>query len=31
MAIGYEDTDAAINQWRSQRTPLDEFAQFIGV
>jgi len=31
MAIGYEDTDAAINQWRAQRTPLDEFAQFIGI
>lgn len=31
MAIGYEDPDAAINQWRSQRTPLEEFAQFIGI
>jgi nitroreductase len=31
MAIGYEDADAAINQWRAQRTPLDEFAEFIGI
>ncbi|ACC73122.1 nitroreductase [Paraburkholderia phymatum] len=31
MAIGYEDTSAAINQWRAQRAPLDEFAQFIGI
>ncbi|HWT38433.1 MAG TPA: nitroreductase, partial [Paraburkholderia sp.] len=31
MAIGYEDTSAAINQWRAQRTPLEEFAQFIGI
>ncbi|SEI67289.1 Nitroreductase family protein [Paraburkholderia diazotrophica] len=31
MAIGYEDTDAAINQWRAQRTRLDDFAEFIGI
>jgi nitroreductase len=31
MAIGYEDPDAPINQWRSQRTPLDEFTEFIGI
>jgi nitroreductase len=31
MAIGYEDTNAPINQWRSQRTPLEEFTEFIGI
>jgi nitroreductase len=31
MAIGYEDTTAPINQWRSARVPLDEFTRFYGV
>ncbi len=31
MAIGYEDAAAPINQWRSARVPLHEFAQFYGV
>ncbi|WP_321926861.1 nitroreductase [Paraburkholderia guartelaensis] len=31
MAIGHEDPDAPINQWRSARVPLDEFVQFDGV
>ncbi|PLZ04354.1 nitroreductase family protein [Burkholderia sp. WAC0059] len=31
MAIGYEDPRAPINQWRSARAPLDEFAQFVGI
>lgn len=31
MAIGHEDTSAAINQWRSARVPLDEFVQFDGI
>ncbi|MFP6558592.1 nitroreductase [Paraburkholderia sp. B3] len=31
MAIGYEDTAAAINRWRSARAPLHEFARFYGV
>ncbi|MCP3718365.1 nitroreductase [Paraburkholderia sp. CNPSo 3281] len=31
MAIGHEDPDAPINQWRSARVPLDEFVQFDGI
>ncbi|TDG07505.1 nitroreductase [Paraburkholderia guartelaensis] len=31
MAIGHEDPDAPINQWRSERVPLDEFVQFDGI
>ncbi|MCP3721957.1 nitroreductase [Paraburkholderia sp. CNPSo 3272] len=31
MAIGHEDPDAPINQWRSARIPLDEFVQFDGI
>lgn len=31
MAIGHEDTDAPINQWRSARVPLEAFAQFDGI
>jgi nitroreductase len=31
MAIGYEDPEAPINQWRSARVPLADFAQFDGV
>ncbi|MEX3979134.1 nitroreductase [Paraburkholderia sp. EG287A] len=31
MAIGHEDADAPINQWRSARVPLDEFVQFDGI
>jgi nitroreductase len=31
MAIGYEDTAAPINEWRSARVPLDEFASFDGI
>jgi nitroreductase len=30
MAIGYEDTNAAINTLRTQRAALDEITQFIG-
>jgi len=31
MAIGYEDPQAPINQWRSARVPLADFAHFDGV
>jgi len=31
MAIGHEDPAAPINQWRSARVPLDDFAQFDGI
>jgi nitroreductase len=31
MAIGYEAPEAAVNQWRATRAPLDEFAEFMGV
>lgn len=30
MALGYADTSAAINSWRSPREPLDSFATFAG-
>jgi nitroreductase len=30
MALGYEDPDAAINQWRSPRAELESFATFDG-
>lgn len=30
MALGYEDRDAAVNQWRSDRAGLDEVAEFRG-
>jgi nitroreductase len=30
MALGHADPDAAINQWRSPREPLDGFASFRG-
>lgn len=30
VALGYEDKDAPINQWRSPREPLDAFASFTG-
>jgi nitroreductase len=30
MALGYEDSDAAINKWRSPRAALDSFATFDG-
>lgn len=30
MALGYEDKDALINQWRSPREPLENFAVFEG-
>jgi nitroreductase len=30
MALGYADTSAAINSWRSPREPLDDFATFAG-
>ena len=30
MAVGYEDTDAAVNQYRTPRAELDEFATFHG-
>lgn len=30
MALGYEDPNAPINQWRSPRVPLDEYASFSG-
>lgn len=31
MAIGYEDPDAPINQWRSAREPLEAFVRFDGI
>ncbi|WP_028229401.1 nitroreductase family protein [Paraburkholderia ferrariae] len=31
MAIGYEDSAAPINQWRSARVPLEAFAGFDGI
>jgi nitroreductase len=31
MAVGHEDPDAPINQWRSARVPLDAFVQFDGI
>ncbi|EHP42991.1 oxidoreductase [Cupriavidus basilensis OR16] len=31
MAIGYEDTEAPVNQLRATRAPLAEFAEFIGI
>lgn len=30
MAVGYEDTDHPVNTLRSERAPLDEFADFAG-
>ena len=30
MALGYADTAASINSWRSPREPLDSFATFTG-
>jgi nitroreductase len=30
IAIGYKDKSAAINGWRTERAPLDEFATFVG-
>ena len=30
MALGYADTTAPINSWRSPREPLDSFATFEG-
>jgi nitroreductase len=30
MALGYEDTAAAINSWRSPRQSVDDFATFSG-
>lgn len=30
IALGFEDTQAAINQWRSERAAFDEFAQMRG-
>jgi nitroreductase len=30
MALGYEDSEAPINRWRSPRAPLDAFATFEG-
>ncbi|MEE2567616.1 nitroreductase [Hyphobacterium marinum] len=30
MALGFADTDAPINQWRSERADVDEFAKFEG-
>jgi len=31
MAIGYEDVEAPINQWRAARVPLEDFAEFMGI
>lgn len=31
MAIGYEDQDAPINQWRAGRAPVEEFTEFMGI
>ena len=28
IAVGYKDPDAAINRWRTERAPVDEFATF---
>jgi nitroreductase len=28
MAVGYADPEASINQWRTERAPVDEFASF---
>jgi nitroreductase len=28
MALGYEDTDAAVNQYRTEREPLENFSRF---
>jgi hypothetical protein len=30
MALGYEDSDAPINKWRSPRAALESFATFDG-
>ncbi|MEO1659273.1 MAG: nitroreductase [Pseudomonadota bacterium] len=30
MALGHPDTDAPVNQWRSERAPLDEWCTFRG-
>lgn len=30
MAIGYKDSTAPINNWRTERAPVDEFASFAG-
>jgi nitroreductase len=30
MAIGYPDTSAAVNGYRAERAPLEEFASFVG-
>jgi len=30
MALGYADTTAPINSWRSPREPLDSYATFEG-
>ena len=29
MAVGYEDTEALVNSYRTERLELDEFVQFI--
>jgi len=29
MSIGYADPDAPVNQWRSERAPLEDFVQFL--
>lgn len=29
LAVGYKDPDAAINGWRTERAPVDEFATFL--
>jgi len=28
MALGYEDTDATVNSYRTEREPVDQFTQF---
>jgi hypothetical protein len=30
LALGHADPDAAVNQWRAPREPLDAFATFAG-
>ena len=30
MALGYADEAAAINRWRTERAPLEDFARFLG-
>ena len=31
MALGYKDQDHPINQWRTERAPLEDFVQWHGI